>query len=654
MAGRSTSPAPTPHDGDAPGTPPADSHLPRVAVELGVDGVGRLNGREIHAADGEQIRALLIHLVIDMAVVGKTPVVAEISEQAGTFELLVEPDGTVTDRTRPDPTPPDQAVDAPRRPVRTTQGQWYIGPVGYVPATDHDPSTDVARDNDPDDDPGNGHAPALRHGGQLALRAVRLTTGSSAVVPVLRPPDGDTAGPDPAQALRPTDLPAASTPNLPAVLDPYPAGRALVDVQAQSVRGRGSGHVLRTAALGMVAVIVPAAVAVLVIDHGQDARPVVASSTRPTSWVVASASAAPAPSSRPAPATIRPAPLAAAPVGFAAAPVWGLGVDPDTKIGVGAGGLVYARTPEGTLTGINAQTGDIAWTVPGSWGPEWDGPHTGRIDGHDVVALVGADQVLYWPQPAGPTNAGQQVGQPTAVPIPEGARVTWAGPSPLVEPEGGGGAVIRGGRVQQVPLPAGARPLAADDDVVIAVQGSQWIRGKLGHTPTVRAIPSPRGISGGPARVEAVGSELLIAVWPKSAQPGLRYVLLETQSGGALVQRTTDPALDAIGGGVVRQLGGTMTAVGPLVVDTERHLVHELLPKYRVVALTSGHVLAAADDSMTDIGLTARGGFDVRPYPHEYPAASTPFAAIRGTGRSTALALVKERDQCVLVALPGT
>jgi hypothetical protein len=334
-------------------------------------------------------------------------------------------------------------------------------------------------------------------------------------------------------------------------------------------------------------------------------------------------------------------------------PAWGLSIDARTKIAVGVRGAVYTRTPEGALVGVDSATGAIVWTAPGAWDSGWDGPWTSRIDGRDVVALVGAEQVVYWQQPSGPLPAGQQAGQPATVTLPAGSRVTWAGPSPLIAPQTGGAAVIRGGRVHAVPLPAGAQPLAADDDAVIAVQGGQWIRGKIGRTPTVRTIPAPRGLSGQPVRVEAVGSQFLVAIWPKPARGGQSYVLLETQSGQLLVQDTMDPSLDATNGGVVRQLGGTMTAVGPLVIDTESHLVHVLLAKYRVSAVTSGHVIATSGSEVTDIGLNVNRGFTVKPYPNGYPAENAPFAAVKGAKGRAGLALVEESHRWVLVALPG-
>ena len=336
-------------------------------------------------------------------------------------------------------------------------------------------------------------------------------------------------------------------------------------------------------------------------------------------------------------------PLPAAPPGLAATPLWGRVVAPWTKIAAGADGTVYSRTPAEQLVAFDPTTGVVTWTAPDAWGSRWDGPWTTTIDGHPAIALVGRTALAYWQLPATDTD-------PTTVPLPAGAVVSWAGSSPLVTRPSGAAAVVRGGALAYVSVPGGGRPLAADGSTVIGSAGRSWFRSGPGSAAQVRQTPRPRGISAAPVRVEAVGSQFLLVVWPKRGEQAI--TLVDAKTGQTLIQANlakSDP--DIRTGPLVRQVGGTLTSVGAVVVDTDLHTIDVLLPQYKVRALVTGHVIATDGRATSDVGLTKTGAFDILAFPQG--ATASPFAVITTDEGKTTLAIAPgPSGEPVLVALP--
>jgi hypothetical protein len=206
-------------------------------------------------------------------------------------------------------------------------------------------------------------------------------------------------------------------------------------------------------------------------------------------------------------------------------------------------------------------------------------------------------------------------GTSVSVPLPAGATVTWVGPAPLVHLTDRTVGVIRSKALVGVPLPPGARGLAADGDGVLAVTGATWLRQRAGSAPVApRQIPRPARAGTTLLRVEAVGARLLLTVWPKATGKGQVVALMDTTSGVNVVQTEVTAAVDLRKFGIVRETGGTQLAIGPVVVDTYAAKVDLLDPRYVVKALTRGHAWTTFQGRATDLHLTARGDFTTVPF----------------------------------------
>lgn len=699
-----------------PGSPSSQQAWPRVTVEVRADGTGVLNGRTVRAADGD-VRALLIQLVSDMAAVGKTPVVVQANDPDGVSDLVVWPDGAVTDRSAPDSKPPRPAPAPPRpsleafaqvssggqepsggpasssggeppqdAPPSERRGTWYIEGAGTAPSATAGPASLSV--------PGVSPEPAARPAG-VPPWGVRPPTGAPGTDrgASRQTWEGDPAHPESAPVLLGPSVPPV------ALVETARPGRrpgsgpggpplnriAAAALGARALRGRRLQQIAAVAMTGVLATMGLAAIVYTIQGRpaagpGPAAQPLIdVPPGGPSSTVGATGSgvsgqadgvasmpttspAVPAAAKGAAPVARAQLPaLAAAPYGFAARPAWGLIVDPGTKIAVGPGGTVFTRTPAGALAGLDGATGTVVWTATGQWGADWDGPRVTRVDGRPAVAVVSSTQLVYWSLPDTLTGSRSTVGdRPVTVPLSAGSTIEWAGPSPAVVPAGGGAAVIRDGVLETVALPAGARVLAADGTTVIAVSGGQWIRVQTGATAALQPIPTPSGLSGPPLRVEAVGADMLFAVWPKPKAKGVghTYVLWDTRTGKTLLTKAALADRDVTSkSGMVRQLDGLMTGLGTLVVDTYAQIVRELLPEYQVRAVTPGHVIVSAKGSLIDVGMSTepgKHGFTLHPYPAGYPLAEIPFASIsRTNGGRTGLVLHSRGGLHYLLGLPS-
>jgi hypothetical protein len=609
-------------------------------VELRAGGIGVLNGKELSATTGD-VRALLIGLVAEMAAAGSTPVLVQAHDPQGSWDLVVWPDGVVTEQT----TPPTTDDDGPDR-----DEPWFIPGPPACPGTDPD-----AVD-----------APQTRAAGPVpvapTVQRARLSTGSTAVVPVPvagAPDDQRPAGPQ-ERAHQDGVVPART----PTAATAPPGASPAVDsalVAARTLRGRPR-RAARAGSLLVPGAILAISVAAVVITRGrqpgeqgvhlstgatgvQTTGPAVTGSTTATT---SGAPATPVTTTWPSPSPLPS--LAAAPPGYGARARWGQIVDGRTKVAVGPRGAVFTRTPTGQLVALNSATGALTWTAAGQWGTDWDGPWATRIDDRPAVALTKATRLVYWQLPEDLPTATAAPAEPVITALAAGSTIRWTGPSPLIIPPGGGAAVVHDGAVHAVTMPAGAQALVADGTTVIAARGSTWIRSSPNTAPLARAIPTPRGVTGAPVRVDHIGSSLLLAVWPKRGRQS--FMLIDTRAGTPMTQAAMQPMIDVTHGSVIRQTGGSSTAIGPLVVDTERQRVHVLLPRYTVRALLPGHVIATTGGRLYDIGLSSNGTFAVVPYPTAYPTQDVPFAVTANARGRTALTLLPRSSDAVLVGLP--
>jgi hypothetical protein len=261
--------------------------------------------------------------------------------------------------------------------------------------------------------------------------------------------------------------------------------------------------------------------------------------------------------------------------------------------------------------------------------------------------ILSRELLTYWALPTstgaeGPsgstvtTDARSSADAPagTSVDLPAGATASGAGTSPLVLLADHSVAVVRGGALVPVPLPAGARALAADDAGVLAVTATGWLRqSPAGAASAPHPLPTPRGASGSPLRVEAVGTQLLLTAWAASSPgAGQLVALFDTRTSSYVIQGTLLPTVDMRHVAVIRESGGTQVAVGPVVVDTYAAKLDLLDPRYTVKALTRGHAWTTLSGHAVDLRLTSTGQFPTVPFDAGEPALPVGISRLGTSG----------------------
>ena len=346
--------------------------------------------------------------------------------------------------------------------------------------------------------------------------------------------------------------------------------------------------------------------------------------------------------------------VAVGPAGFATKPAWAVPVAQWTKSVAADGGTVLTRDRNGQVLLLDPGSGAVRRLSSTATGPTQDGPWLTRIDGRPAAALVGDGVLSYWPlpTPGADPGPGADPAEGTAVPLPGGTKVSWVGSAPLVTSAGGGAAVVRGGKYVPVSLPPRARPLATDGSTVLAVVGAQFVRQAVGAPVAgLRDLPRPRGAGRRPVRVEAVGTDLLFTVWPRTSGHGQLGALVRTSDGALAVQTDLEGGLDLAKARVVRETAGTQTLLGPVLVDTYTNNLNLLDPRYAVRGLTRGHAWALLDGRATDIRLNRTGDFRTEPFPAGDPALPIGVVAAAGARPETAVVVTRTGDGWVLAGL---
>jgi hypothetical protein len=337
----------------------------------------------------------------------------------------------------------------------------------------------------------------------------------------------------------------------------------------------------------------------------------------------------------------------AVPPGFDPAPVWTAPVAAWTRSVAADGGTVLSRDPEGHVVLLDPTTGAQRWRSAEVTTSRQDGPWLTAVGGAPTAALVGQGVLSYWtlPPPTAATPAagdgrgvGGGVGGGIGVRLPAGAKVTWVGSSPLVTAPGGGAGVVRGGLYLPVPMPKGGRALATDGSTVLATTGTTFVQQPAGRPAlTPRALPRPRGAGARPVRVEAVGTAFLLTVWPRATGRGQIVGLVDARSGKLAVQTTLAGTLDLTHAGVVREVSGTQTLLGSVLVDTYTSNLNLLDPRYTVRIVTRGHAWAMFQGRATDIHLNRAGDFTTVPFPAGDAALPVGTVAAGVGGATTAV-----------------
>ncbi len=161
--------------------------------------------------------------------------------------------------------------------------------------------------------------------------------------------------------------------------------------------------------------------------------------------------------------------------------------------------------PGDVLTALDPATGIEQWStpVPGSINT---GPVRTTIDDQPVVAVVTNDALLWWPETGSPTPAGR-------VELDTDEDVTFTGSSPLIAGRGQLARIVVAGQPHPRTIPAGATPLRADGDTVLAVNslGQLWtLNSDDTYVPKPDQLRAPEGADGSVSVVGTSGSVIAL------------------------------------------------------------------------------------------------------------------------------------------------
>jgi hypothetical protein len=568
---------------------------PVVRLVLRDDGSGTVNGQVVAVPPNADRHRVLMTRACRIAATLGHPVRVTARDATTAWELIAHPDGGVTPVGRGRPATPSSTPPPPSTRPPTSQ------PPSTRPPTPPPPST-------------------------------RPPT----------PPPVSTRPPSTERATTPTVTPRPAT--MPgAVVWSTRRPRSLRSLSFPLLGGIAAGALLLAALVVGLPGGTPAAEQVV---------PTASASARVTSqgkWSGGTVRGAPG---RPASTAVVTALEAVGPPSFQAKPAWAVPIAAWTKSVAADGGTVLTRDPDGRLLLLDPGTGQVRWRSSTLTRPSRDGPWLTHVDGRPVAALVGDGVLSYWPLPASPTVT---VPQEVSVLLPADVKVTWIGSAPLVTSPGGGAGVIRSGAYRSVALPAGARALATDGSTVLAVTGTAFVRQAVGQPPAqLRDLPRPKGAGARPIRVEAVGMDLLLTVWPPSAGRGQIAAVVDISGGAVVIQTTLEAGVDLTRAGVVRETAGTQTLLGSVLVDTYTKNLNVLDPRYRVWGVARGHAWALLDGRMTDIHLSRRGDFRLEPFAAGEPAVPIGVVAAAGLRPETAVVVAPSGDGWLLAGLRGT
>ena len=590
-------------------TPTSVPDRPLVTVVLNADGTGSVNGRPVTIPSRADARAVLLTEACRFAATLGRPVRVTAHDPDGLWDLVAHPDGSVTASGR---APGGRRARRPVLQRRDRTGDRSRAPA--YDAGDHHPDDipdDDAADDDADDAADDESAYDVRltapDVGPTWYQAPHATTRPRPSAAAVGTPSrsGPGLAPDPDERRRSRPEPVVWS------------GRA-ADRRSSTTRSLVAGLVVGGLALtALIAFTVPRAP-----DRVERASALATVGNARSGGGRAAASVSP-------PGTLE----AAVPPGFRRAPAWSVEIAGWTRSFATDNGTVLTRDPAGHVLLLDPATGRTVWASDETTTNDLSGPWPSTVDGGRAAVVTGAGRLTYWTLPtptatapaassaAASSEAAAAVpssaagsgtgGAAVTVPLPAGATVSWAGPAPLVHLATRAVAVVRSGGLVVVPLPAGAVGLAADRTAVLAVTGTTWVRQPIGAAPVApRAFPRPAGAGAAPLRVEAVGAALLLTVWPKAAGAGQVVALMDVGKGTVVVQTEVTAPADLRTFGVVREVGGTQLALGPVVVDTYAAKVDLLDLRYVVKGLSRGHAWTLFNGKQaTDLHLTSTGDF---------------------------------------------
>ena len=571
---------------------------PRIEAVTRPDGTGELtiNGTShpIQAPTVEEARQMILTRIADTAAELQRPVRALASGPDGQWPLIVHPDGRV------------EADDS--RPA------WAIAPIVSSPSAS---TPDTASK----DETATPEPPA-----------------TGAAVPSVEEPDGHPWARAARQAQvreTSTDLREATDPapfDQPTFLEP-PEDDTVLRVHREAVDttpapaqpaapGRRRIVLLTVAAAGAVVLVAAGTIAVVALTGNY-----------PGPGPTASVAALPGEGAN--------LPVQA-PAGYDRTAVWSVPVSSGPQVLLAPdGGVLVAPVGDDKITVFDAAKGTAVWE---GRDPVED-LHLSHVFEGPVLAADSLGTLYVWPldttDPAGVAPTTIELGS-------DQAEVTYGGTAPLIVLPDQAVALLDGKSATPVrrDVPAGATPVAATPEQVIAVGPGAWWTITADADPVRHSLPKPEQAVGEPTAVTAVGGNQLAVVWrtADSAEDVLALVGLNRNAIRAtnLIQSSAFPP-DAE---PLRDHAGSTRTIGPVLLDVgPKPLIADLgdiTPEAvigRTVYGTSKSKAAVATWSPDGVNLEVA----------ESPGETAPIAALT---EDVAFVVASKADETFLYALP--
>lgn len=233
-------------------------------------------------------------------------------------------------------------------------------------------------------------------------------------------------------------------------------------------------------------------------------------------------------------------------------------------------------TADHRLEVVDALTGSPRWRAQLPKGDLRGGLAFTTIGGTGVVAAQLGDTLVWWQADDGSDRR--------TLALPQGARTTYLGESPLVGIDERTVAVLSAGKLAQVAVPAGAYALAADNTGrVTAGSGAGWFRLTAGAAATKpsaweRAAPDDEAPNANPTVIGYLGDSV-VTLYPADRN-GDQHVVVYTDAAEGPTMRVSfrgkAVATDGAGQPWWPSPAGTWGVLGRTLVDLEAGSVTDL------------------------------------------------------------------------------
>lgn len=300
-----------------------------------------------------------------------------------------------------------------------------------------------------------------------------------------------------------------------------------------------------------------------------------------------------------------------APPGYGQQARWAVPVSKEVKPVAGPDKTLLVADSQGRLALLDAATGRPRWI--GSDAPRTGDLHVLLNAGQAIAATSSGSDIKLWPLPFPPSGAGRYQSSaassvaPTTVKLPANAKVSFAGPAPLITLPDQTAAMVRRGAVARVDVPVGAAAIAADADSVTAVTAAGVVYDLApGAKPRSTTLRRTLGAVGPLVRVIGAGAGRLVAIW-SAADKTQRVVLYDARTGQVITSARTGAQPGDVNADVLRDDLAQQLVIGSTVVKFgNRPYVKSLPNRMKPAQLTAGHVYGELQGAPVDVSLAGR------------------------------------------------